>query len=40
MFYVLAHPSLLDLLKSAELLLADTGEAVALCPIYGQEGNV
>jgi ArsR family transcriptional regulator, cadmium/lead-responsive transcriptional repressor len=39
MFYFLAHLSLLDLLKSAELLLADTGEAVALCPVYGQESN-
>ncbi len=34
-FYSLAHPGLLDLLKSAEQLLADTGKAVALCPTYG-----
>ena len=35
MFYSLAHLGLLDLLKAAEQLLADTGEAVALCPTYG-----
>jgi len=35
MFYSLAHLGLLDLLKAAEQLLADTGDAVALCPIYG-----
>jgi ArsR family transcriptional regulator, cadmium/lead-responsive transcriptional repressor len=35
MFYSLAHVGLLDLLKAAEQLLADTGEAVALCPTYG-----
>jgi ArsR family transcriptional regulator, cadmium/lead-responsive transcriptional repressor len=39
MFYALAHPGLFDLLKSAEQLLADTGEAVALCPTYGQKGR-
>lgn len=31
----LARPELLDLLASAELLLAATGDAVALCPTYG-----
>jgi hypothetical protein len=35
MFYSLTHVGLLDLWTSAEQLLADTGEAVALCPIYG-----
>ncbi|AKT52602.1 MULTISPECIES: ArsR/SmtB family transcription factor [Arsenicicoccus] len=35
MFYSLAHPELMDLLASAERLLALTGEAVALCPNYG-----
>lgn len=35
MFYSLAHPQLLDLLKAAEGLLALTGEAVELCPNYG-----
>ena len=39
MFYSLAHPGLLDLLLSAERLLADTGEGVALCPTYGQEAS-
>lgn len=34
-FYFVAVPELLDLLRSAEGLLASTGEAVALCPVYG-----
>jgi ArsR family transcriptional regulator, cadmium/lead-responsive transcriptional repressor len=34
-FYFLARPELIDLLRSAESLLAQTGEAVALCPVYG-----
>ena len=34
-FYALTRPELLDLLRSAERLLATTGEAVALCPVYG-----
>ena len=34
-FYVLARPELLDLLRSAERVLAATGDAVALCPVYG-----
>ncbi|MCF3941391.1 ArsR/SmtB family transcription factor [Gordonia tangerina] len=34
-FYSLAHPELMDLLASAETLLAATGNAVALCPNYG-----
>jgi ArsR family transcriptional regulator, cadmium/lead-responsive transcriptional repressor len=34
MFYSLARPELLDLLASAEQLLAATGSAVALCPNY------
>jgi len=36
MFYSLTHPQLLDLLKAAEHLLALTGEAVELCPNYGE----
>jgi DNA-binding transcriptional ArsR family regulator len=36
MFYSLAHPELIDLLRAAENLLALTGEAVELCPNYGQ----
>lgn len=35
MFYSLAHPQLLDLLSAAEALLALTGDAVRLCPNYG-----
>ncbi len=35
--YSLAQPALLDLLASAETLLEATGNAVALCPVYGQE---
>jgi ArsR family transcriptional regulator, cadmium/lead-responsive transcriptional repressor len=34
-FYSITRPELLDLLRSAEGLLAATGEAVALCPVYG-----
>ncbi|MEZ0338515.1 ArsR/SmtB family transcription factor [Mycobacterium sp. pV006] len=34
-FYSLTRPELLDLLVSAETLLAATGNAVALCPNYG-----
>ena len=42
-FYFLARPELMDLLSSAEVLLAATGNAVALCPNYGtasREGQV
>jgi DNA-binding transcriptional ArsR family regulator len=35
-FYSLAHPQLLDLLASAEGLLAATGDAVDLCSNYGE----
>ncbi|MBA9005264.1 ArsR/SmtB family transcription factor [Thermomonospora cellulosilytica] len=34
-FYFIAAPELLDLLRSAESLLAATDQAVALCPTYG-----
>ncbi len=34
-FYSLTRPELIDLLRSAETLLARTGDAVALCPVYG-----
>lgn len=37
--YSLAHPELLDLLTAAERLLDATGEAVALCPAYGEEAS-
>ncbi|MEZ5220343.1 MAG: metalloregulator ArsR/SmtB family transcription factor [Ilumatobacteraceae bacterium] len=33
-FYRLARPEVLDMLRSAEALLALTGEAVRLCPNY------
>jgi ArsR family transcriptional regulator len=36
-FYALTRPELLDLLSSAETLLAATGNVVALCPRYGTE---
>lgn len=34
--YSLAQPALADLLAAAEAMLAATGNAVALCPTYGQ----
>jgi DNA-binding transcriptional ArsR family regulator len=34
-FYALTRPELMDLLRSAEAVLAATGNAVALCPVYG-----
>ena len=34
-FYALSRPELMDLLRSAELVLGATGRAVALCPVYG-----
>lgn len=36
-FYSLARPELIDLLRSAEALLAATGHDVVLCPAYGRE---
>ncbi|MDF2846714.1 MAG: transcriptional regulator [Oerskovia sp.] len=36
-FYSLARPELLDMLAAAEVLLAATGNAVALCPTYGTD---
>ena len=38
-FYSLTRPELIDLLRSAELLLAETGSAVALCPVYGESST-
>jgi ArsR family transcriptional regulator, cadmium/lead-responsive transcriptional repressor len=38
-FYFVARPELLDLLRSAEGVLAATGDAVALCPTYGTPGR-
>ncbi len=34
--YSLAVPALLEVLAAAEKVLAVTGDAVALCPVYGQ----
>jgi DNA-binding transcriptional ArsR family regulator len=34
--YSLARPELLEVLAAAERLLAATGDAVALCPTYGE----
>ena len=36
MFYSLTRPELFQLLAAAETLLAATGYAVALCPVYGR----
>jgi DNA-binding transcriptional ArsR family regulator len=38
-FYYLTRMELMDLLRSAEALLAATGEAVDLCPTYGSRGR-
>jgi DNA-binding transcriptional ArsR family regulator len=38
-FYALTRPELMDLLQSAEAVLAATGSAVALCPTYGTAGE-
>jgi DNA-binding transcriptional ArsR family regulator len=37
--FSLARPELLELLGSAEKLLAITGDAVVLCPVFGEQGN-
>ena len=37
-FYSIAHPELVDLLASAEQLLALTGEAVEICPRSASAG--
>lgn len=36
--FSLARPELLELLTSAERVLAATGDAVSLCPVYGSPG--
>jgi DNA-binding transcriptional ArsR family regulator len=35
-FYALTRPELMDLFRSAESVLAATGNAVAICPVYGE----
>uniref|UniRef100_UPI0038991A62 ArsR/SmtB family transcription factor n=1 Tax=Cumulibacter manganitolerans TaxID=1884992 RepID=UPI0038991A62 len=37
--FSLARPELLTLLSAAETLLAATGDAVVLCPVYGEEAS-
>jgi ArsR family transcriptional regulator, cadmium/lead-responsive transcriptional repressor len=37
--YSLARPELVDLLNTAEGLLAATGYKVVLCPVYGADRN-
>jgi DNA-binding transcriptional ArsR family regulator len=37
--FSLARPELLGLLSAAETLLAATGDAVVLCPVYGEEAS-
>lgn len=37
--FSLARPELLALLSAAETLLASTGDAVVLCPMYGEEAS-
>jgi DNA-binding transcriptional ArsR family regulator len=39
MWSLAAAPELLDVLAAAERLLAVTGDAVALCPTYGEAAN-
>lgn len=36
-YYAVAHPQVIDLLESAEDLLARTGWAIDLCPNYGEQ---
>ncbi|GAA1341405.1 hypothetical protein GCM10009594_13440 [Kocuria palustris] len=38
-FYALDRPELMDLLATAETLLAATGSKVALCPNYGRDAQ-
>ena len=38
-YYSLARPELMDLLSQAEVLLAATGNAVSLCPVYGNSAS-
>jgi DNA-binding transcriptional ArsR family regulator len=38
-FTLTHHQAMLDLLSAAERMLALTGDAVVLCPVYGQESR-
>jgi len=37
--FTLAHPELLAVLTAAETPLSATGDAVVLCPVYGEEAS-
>lgn len=37
--FTLAQPGVVEVLAAAESVLAATGNAVALCPVYGHEGQ-
>ena len=39
MWSLVNAPEMLDVLAAAERLLAVTGDAVALCPVYGEDAN-
>jgi hypothetical protein len=39
MWSLATAPELLDVLAAAERLLAASGDAVALCPTYGEAAN-
>ena len=39
MWSLTTSPELLEVLAAAERLLATTGDAVALCPVYGEAAN-
>jgi DNA-binding transcriptional ArsR family regulator len=38
-FSLTHHQAMLDLLSAAERMLALTGDAVSLCPVYGREAQ-
>lgn len=38
-FFFLARPELMDLFAAAEKVLAATGDAVVLCPVYGTQAR-
>lgn len=38
-YYRLTRPELIDVLRSAERVLSETGNAVALCPVHGEPAS-
>jgi DNA-binding transcriptional ArsR family regulator len=38
-YYSLSRPELIEILRAAEVVLARTGNAVELCPVYGACGS-